>query len=228
MFIEDNRKRLSNCDLKDLIEGKLQAFYIDLRVVYDKCLTKEEKSILKNSDNIYEETLYHRDKKYAHIDEDYKKKEYESLTKMIEDLKNKLEHCHEICKNKLPKEITLDYVKYDRTLFRLLNGITPEKENILNKMMYNNKMNVEDTKSKVYNVFDDVEDINIIKKNSDYCVIVENGINLYEMLQNRQDFCIKVNVLFKLNTWATITKNIEEHEKSVENDLIKLIKSIKE
>mgnify|MGYP006934597264 FL=1 len=36
-----------------------------------------------------------------------------------------------------------------------------------------------------------------------YCVIIENGLNSYEGLQNRQDSCIRVNLLFGEKTWVT-------------------------
>ena len=34
-----------------------------------------------------------------------------------------------------------------------------------------------------------------------YCVIIENGLNSYEGLQNRQDSCIKVNLLYGQKMW---------------------------
>ena len=38
-------------------------------------------------------------------------------------------------------------------------------------------------------------------------VIVENGINSYEGLQNRQDFCIQSNILFKQDMWVSLSEN---------------------
>lgn len=50
-----------------------------------------------------------------------------------------------------------------------------------------------------------------------YAVIIKNGINSYEGLQNRQDSCIKINALFDLNMWCeaniNIFKQIEELKK---------------
>lgn len=43
-----------------------------------------------------------------------------------------------------------------------------------------------------------------------YATIVDNGINSYEGLQNRQDFCIKTNALFDLNMWCEANKQIFE------------------
>lgn len=36
--------------------------------------------------------------------------------------------------------------------------------------------------------------------------MVENGINFYEALQNRQDACIKNNVLYNLETWCSFNQ----------------------
>lgn len=56
------------------------------------------------------------------------------------ELKNKLLYCFKVCQNSLPKEITLDYVTYDKNLFRYVNMITPEIENKLNELLYNKKI----------------------------------------------------------------------------------------
>lgn len=60
-----------------------------------------------------------------------------------------------------------------------------------------------------------LQSIDDIKTMSDqekqrYATIVDNGINSYEGLQNRQDFCIKTNVLFDLNMWCEANKQIFE------------------
>lgn len=64
-----------------------------------------------------------------------------------------------------------------------------------------------------------VDDIKIMsdQEKQKYAVIMENGINSYEGLQNRQDSCIKINALFHLNMWCeaniNIFKQIEELKK---------------
>lgn len=64
-----------------------------------------------------------------------------------------------------------------------------------------------------------IDDIKIMsnQKKQRYAVIMENGINSYEGLQNRQDLCIKINTLFDLNMWyeanINIFKQIEELKK---------------
>ena len=64
-----------------------------------------------------------------------------------------------------------------------------------------------------------VDDIKIIsnQEKQGYAVIMENGLNSYEGLQNRQDSCIKINALFDLSMWCEgnidIFKQIEELKK---------------
>ena len=64
-----------------------------------------------------------------------------------------------------------------------------------------------------------LQSIDDIKTMSDqekqrYAVIMDNGINSYEGLQNRQDSCIKINVLFDLNMWCKADKQkFEQIEK---------------
>lgn len=125
----------------------------------------------------------------------------------------------------MPKEITLDYVAYDRNLFRFVNMITPEIENKLNELLYNqNKSN--NNYSKDFKVFNDTEDIRAITDLNDYAVLLDNGINLKEGLQNRQDACIKINVLFNQNIWVTL-KASKKLLQDNENILIKFLNEIK-
>ena len=56
---------------------------------------------------------------------------------------------------------------------------------------------------------DDIKTMSDTEKQR-YATIVDNGINSYEGLQNRQDFCIKTNVLFDLNMWCEANKHTFE------------------
>lgn len=66
------------------------------------------------------------------------------------------------------------------------------------------------------NPLQSIDDIKIMseKDKQRYAVIIENGINSYEGLQNRQDSCIKTNYLFGFNKWCeaniNMFKQIEE------------------
>ena len=80
--------------------------------------------------------------------------------------------------------------------------------------------------SKDFKVFNDTEDIRTITDLNDYAVLLYNGINLKEGLQNRQDACIKINVLFNKNIWVKLKaskKLLQENE----NILIKFLNEIK-
>lgn len=60
---------------------------------------------------------------------------------------------------------------------------------------------------------DDIKEMTSDEKNR-AAVKVANGINVYEGIQNRQDFCIKINVLYNQNVWVSIgKKHLEMIEK---------------
>lgn len=223
MFIDEYIDSLKNLDLNNLIEEKVQKLYINLRVIYDKCLNNSEKTEFKDKDKIFKETFYHRDKKYAHKDDNYQKKEYQSRSELINDLKEKVIHCYKICKDKLPKEITLDFISYDRNLFRLIKNITPKKEEKIKQILYSNYSNSETSVIRELKAFNDIEDINQIENTNEYAVLIDNGINLYEGMQNRQDACIKINLLYNLNIWYKPIGNIDIIEKKYEEIVNKIL-----
>lgn len=223
MYISENIENLRNLKLRDMIYEKLETFYVKIRVVYDKTFTRAEKKELAKKDVIYKETLYESDKNYAHKDEDYEFKKVESFTKIIVTLKEQLIHCRELCKDTLPENLTLDFIPYDYNLFRVINNITPQKEDMLKNILYmNNKIDVEDKNYKTLKVFQDTEDINFVSNINEYGVVIENGINFFEGLQNRQDACIKINVLFEKNIWCNVKGNLIE----LENNFEKLCKQM--
>lgn len=200
LFISKNVSNLKNLDLR-IINYKSSEFYINLCVVYDKSLDKE-KSKLKKDDEIIKATYYQRDKNYAHKDENYNRENIE-FEKMITTLKEQLEHCVKTCEKSLPKEITIDYVAYDRDLYRFMNKIDYDTEEQIKSMTHTPYNDNTDVLLQPITVFYDTEDINNLEKDKEYGVIIENGICLEEGLQNRQDFCIKVNVLYNLNVWSS-------------------------
>jgi hypothetical protein len=52
-------------------------------------------------------------------------------------------------------------------------------------------------------VFNDTEEIGGISDPSDYAVICESGLTMREDVQNMQDWCIKINVLYSQEIWCT-------------------------
>lgn len=66
--------------------------------------------------------------------------------------------------------------------------------------------------NKVYELYplQSIDDIKIMsdEEKQRHAVILENGINSYEGLQNRQDSCIKINMLYGLNRWCVADMNV--------------------
>ena len=224
MYIKNNFEKISNLDLKSIIDSKLRLYYINLCVILDYSFNKTKLKEIKTEDEIVKKIYYERDKNSAHKDVDYKKSN-QKLDVLISELKSDLLHCFEVCKNNLPKEITLDYVEYDRNLYRFVNMITPEIEDKLNELLYGQK-NISNSYSKELKVFNDTEDIRSITNINEYAVLIDNGITLKEGLQNRQDSCIKNNVLYKQNIWVKINSTDELHQE-YESIIIKLLNEIK-
>lgn len=206
MFISENVRSISNLNLKSILDSRLRDFYIKIRVVYDKSFSKKEKIKLCQTDAVLERTLYETDKNYAHKDDNYIPSEVE-FAELISTLKERLEHCKELCKSCIPN-ITLDYVPYDRDLYRFINCITPAVEEELQRKLYPRYTKTfNETLGKGVKTFHDIENIKMINNPGDYGVIMECGLNELEGLQNRQDACIRVNVLFNQNMWCTLRKN---------------------
>lgn len=204
IYIRDNLKSL-NINVRSRIENHLRQFYINCRVVLEKTYpNKKEKKEIREKDKIINSIFYEADKKYAHKDSNYVPKKYNSMDERIDDLKVKLKQVTIICKKMLPEGLTLDYVPHDKELYRLVNGIDYNKEERIKEMLFPlyNK-NIGPLGDKVYEVYHDTED-NIDKPPIEYGVVLEEGLNIYEGLQNRQDWCIKCNVLFDLNMWCSL------------------------
>lgn len=203
IYISENVKLLSNLNLRRILDSRLRDYYIKIRVVYDKSIAKCQQKELCKTDPILERTMHEVDKNYAHKDDDYVPNELE-FRELIDTLKQRLEHCKELCNESLPS-ITIDYVPYDRDLYRFINGITPKVEEELQKTLFPNYTKTfKEVMGKNYKTFSDIEDIKMINNPSEYGVIMECGLNFYEGLQNRQDACIRMNVLFGLNTWCSV------------------------
>lgn len=223
LFIAENVKELRNLSLRDIVEDRQRKFYINVKVVYDKSLTDSQKKSLKDSDEIYRQTCMERDKNYAHKDDSYIQPDHESLTEIADILKERLTHCFSLCKNALPDVVTLNFIDYDRDLYRFLNKIDSEKEEKLLKAQYPGygiKPSEEELKNSVSRkVFYDTEDIKKIDNPYDYAVIMKAGLTVREGIQEMQDGFIRINVLCGKNMWAEpnmdviyeIKKMIEEH-----------------
>lgn len=205
-YIAENVPIIANINLREKEESILRDFYVNCCNVLDKSFPKK-KSVICRDDEIIKRIYYERDKKYAHKDDDYKAIPFNSLSELCERMKDQLTHVREVCAEFLPKEITLDFVPHDKELFRFINGLTAEKEEEIKKKKfsgYGEKI----PEGKDTLTFVPLYDTDALKclteeERKKYCVVIENGLNSYEGLQNRQDSCIKINLLFGEETWVT-------------------------
>ena len=111
---------------------------------------------------------------------------------------------------------------YDKELFRFINGINKEKEDQINNQKYTIYSNTEKETTIRKKVFNDTEEIKTIidSERKDYAVLLKNGINFYEGIQERQDGCIRANVLFGSNEWCVYTDVLKIIERLREKGLI--------
>ncbi|MCI6524631.1 MAG: hypothetical protein PUG97_02470 [bacterium] len=221
LFIAENVKALSNLSLRDIVEDRQRKFYINVKVIYDKSVSKADQKTLKSTDIIYEETCKERDKNYAHKDDNYIQPDYESILEIANIMKERLQHCFKLCKDSLPDVLTLDFIDYDRDLYRFLNKIDTEKEEELLSLqhpLYGVKPTEEELKNSfTRKVFNDTEDIKKINNPDDYAVIMKSGLTVREGIQEMQDACVRINVLTNQNMWAEPNmKVIEEMKKMIE------------
>ena len=219
MYIEQNIDELSFINVKDKISSIQTHFYLNLCYILDDVYSNgQKKEICKNKiiDSIYRE----RDKDKAHKDKNYKKNKYNSFEEMINIMKNQIIEVRKVCDKKIPSILTLDFVPHDKELFRLVHRLNKsEEEKIKQKKYKEPSIKGNNTKK----IFDDTEDIKNIAVNerNDYAVLMKNGINIYEGIQERQDSCVNLNVLFNGDLWVRFNeKNRKTIEQLIENGLI--------
>lgn len=221
LFIQLNIDKLINLNIKERFDKIQMEFYLKLCYILDDVFKKNKKQICSSNEiikSIYDE----RDKNNAHKDKDYIPKNYKSWDEIIGIMKEQIEEVRKVCSEKLPQIITLDYVPHDKELFRLIHGINKEKEDQINNQKYTIYSNTKKEKNISRKVFNDTEEIKQIKDadRKDYAVLFNNGINFYEGIQERQDGCIRANVLFGSNEWCVYTDVLKAIEKLREKGLI--------
>ncbi len=225
IYINDNYHQVRNLDLYDIIESKKRHFYLNLCILIDHCFKSKELKKIKEGNNIIEDIYYERDKNYAHKDEDYNILYDVSLKIIIDKLKKELSCCFDLCKESIPSVLTIDYISYDRNLFRFVNQISPDLEDSLEKLFYNNTY--ENLNEKCL-VFDDTELLKYVNNPDDYAVLLKRGLIAKESLQNRQDFCIKINALHNFNIWCRVEKKFESIFREEEKALVDFLSKFKE
>lgn len=203
LFIKLYFDKIANVNLKEKISKIQMDFYIKLCIILDEIIDKKEKKNICNANKIINDIYYERDKDKAHKDKNYIKKAYSSFNEIIRYMKMQINEVKVIANNKLPSILTLDYVPHDKELFRFAFGITADREEEINKKIYNSEV-IKESQSIIKKVFSDTEDIKYIPEEirKEYSVIIKNGINFFEGIQERQDSCIKINVLYQLDCWC--------------------------
>lgn len=210
LYISNHIEELSMIDLRSEVNEIKRKFYVNGCVVLDKCFPKNKKEICE--EEIIKSIYYERDKNYAHKDDDYKMREYVTMDEISDEMKTQLQCIVDTCIDFLPVELTLDYVAFDSKLFRIVNGITKEKEDeILNYKHLNRgkQFVVPNEYTRTFKVFNDTEDIRNISSNekSQYATILSVGICIEETMQHLQDGVVKCNVLYGLNMWVSINQS---------------------
>lgn len=216
LFIDRYNDKLSVGDKKKAIFLVRENFYINLTAIIDKYCEqmKVNKSALLNSNSVLKRIKYDRNKHEAHKDEGFLPRSYAKLSDMCSDMIKEIQEVKLVCSDILPEGITLDFIPYDRTLFRLVYGVNFDKEKEMNHLRYSNLIGVNDIQKsglftdKKLSIFEDTEDIYRLteEEKKEKVVLMESGLNILEGLQNRQDACIRLNVLNDTDIWCSINK----------------------
>lgn len=221
LFIQLNIDKLTNLNIKERFDKIQMEFYLKLCYILDDVFKKNKKQICA-SNKVIKAIYDERDKNNAHKDKNYIPKNYQSWNEIITIMKEQIEEVRKVCFEKLPNVLTLDYVPHDKELFRFIYGINKEKEDQINNQKYTIYSNIENKTKINKKVFNDTEEIKTITddERKDYAVLFKNGINFYEGIQERQDGCIRANVLFGSNEWCVYTDVLKIIERLREKGLI--------
>ncbi len=225
LYLNEHFDSIPKIGIKEFYDSKRADFYLKLVILIDKCFDKRKKSDLRNKDKTIATILDYRNKYFAHKDYDFILPDHVSRESITDEMMRHIQCVKTCCTEYLPTEITLDYIAHDRLLFRLLHGIDKKKEEEIERIKYPERIEKPTFTMPAIKAFNDVEDIRKISSSdiNKYGVGTENGINFNEGLQNRQDFCIRCNVLFETNIWPrfnmkSLNAFTKLHELGVVND----------
>lgn len=221
MYINKNIYELNNIDVSLKIRNVMQSFYLNLSYVLDeKYNTRDKKQSICRNNKIIESIYYERDKDKAHKDSNYHRTKYDSIEEIIESMKKQIFEVRKKCEDIIAKEVTLDFVPHDKELFRIVNGINRKKEDKICRKKYfiSDSLNENNITRKI---FYDTEELKENREKDKYAVIMKDGINIYEGIQERQDACIKINVLNNTNIWVQFnSKSKKKIEKLIKTGLV--------
>lgn len=230
MFISENINQFHAIIIKEYIERNRSDFYINLCVILDdhckrnQITNKNKKEYFDKISLIIDGIYFERDKNYAHKDDDYRETNYNTIDEMICSMKKQIYKVKDICKITLPEVITLDFVPYDKTLFRLINGITRKKEEEILKTKHKEYRTIYEHEQNDELYIKLVTNINSLKglskeEQQKFGVILEDGLNYFEGLQNRQDYCILINYIHGLESWSEFNSEYYQYYKKYRNSV---------
>lgn len=216
LYIKDNLDNISTIIKKDYIDRLRDHFYINCCVVIDEYLEQKnikgkEKTEWKESYPKIQQLYYERDKNSAHIDDDYKIKNYISFNQIVNEMKGQLHQIYNICIDLLPEVFEINYFPHDKVLFRLINNVDIKKEKEINKSKY-----VDHTEGyaigdspRIIDVVYDIKELRGLsrERKKELGAIVEAGLNFFEFQQNLQDFYILINNIHDLDYWTFNVNN---------------------
>ncbi len=215
-YLDEHNEICQFINAKEFIDGKLQRFYINLCALVDiHCdytvsndKRKSYKKMLKTMCPSFEWIFYERDKNAAHKDTDYILRTDTTLSEVIIKMKQAVKTTKSVCANIISDKIEYEYYAYDPLLFRYVNGITLELENSFNDNIYIKQC----FDKKDCTTIQDISDAKQVRKldnNKHYGVVCTNGLmgQPYDMLEHRQDCCIRLNAWLECDLWTTINKD---------------------
>ncbi len=233
LYIKDNHQLLENIDLRSKIAATCQQFYINCCVVLDNSFPKAKKRLCENAiiASIYYErdkNSAHKDENYRSqkfktLDEliailksqldithtvcieylpenitlDYVPHDKE-LFRLVYRVNVEMEY--NIIEIKHPHSIFHSYQLSEEGQFYFRSLDTTEQDKRTAGIFGYDFDEV--IKRQVLQSPDDIRELSEEEKTRQ-AVICENGLNSYEGLQNRQESCIKLNLLFGLDMWVT-------------------------
>lgn len=218
MYIEENLKNIPLTIRRDCVERIKDHFYINCCVVVDEFLKlkyeikdRRIKTEWKKNNPIIKQIYYERDKNSAHIDEDYKMKNYESFSNLIKEMKTQIKCIISTCREILPQILTINFYPHDKVLFRLVNKVNNDEEQKINISKYVDHKEGYATGdlSKPKNVIYDLKEFRKLseEEKKELAVLVEAGLNFYEAQQNLEDFYILLNCIYDRNLWTLDIEN---------------------
>lgn len=216
-YISKNIFKLPRYGASTLIPMHFDSFYIECACVLDRfCKNTQQKKSLKDCHPEIGTIYWWRDKQAAHHDESVLGKGLFGLVSewpnILSKMKRELGCVYSVCKPILPSVFTLDYVTWDKFAFRVIKGLTPKREDELLRELYPlHTFFIDATCSnpQEFTLLNNVDDVCrvlsagvVVNRNKFAIKPMDNGLSFYEGLQNRQYWCVLMNIWSGTNLWA--------------------------